>query len=136
MDSGLTVKLTGVRQGKSYRPPQVPLHFRSNFGLGQAGRSEGMMNCKQGDLAVIVRSVAGNEGKIVRCVRFIGNEVASMGDGISIYAMWHVEPPINDWRGFAKSVCADAFMRPLRDSDGEDEVLRLVGRTSGTSQAA
>ena len=30
-----------------------------------------MLNCKQGDLAVIVRSMAGNEGKIVQCPRLV-----------------------------------------------------------------
>ena len=28
-----------------------------------------MLNCKQGDLAIVIRSHAGNEGKIVTCVR-------------------------------------------------------------------
>lgn len=27
------------------------------------------MNCKPGDLAIMVRSIAGNEGKIFRCLR-------------------------------------------------------------------
>lgn len=27
------------------------------------------MNCKPGDLAIVVRSIAGNDGKIVRCLR-------------------------------------------------------------------
>lgn len=30
------------------------------------------MNCKPGDLAVIVRSMAGNEGRIVQCIRLAG----------------------------------------------------------------
>ena len=27
------------------------------------------MNCKQGDIAIVVKSFAGHEGKIVRCIR-------------------------------------------------------------------
>lgn len=30
------------------------------------------MNCKQGDMAVVVRSSAGNEGKVVTCVEYLG----------------------------------------------------------------
>ena len=31
------------------------------------------MNCKQGDLAIVVRSEAGNAGKIVECVQMMGD---------------------------------------------------------------
>jgi hypothetical protein len=30
------------------------------------------MNCKQGDIAVIVRSAANNEGRIVTCLEYVG----------------------------------------------------------------
>ena len=96
------------------------------------------MNCKQGDLAVIVRSLAGNEGKIVRCVQLLGQQCAVIDPrrGIELFTMWQVEPSISDWRGYQKNSCADEFLRPLRDSEGEDEVLRLVGLPVGTPQAA
>ena len=88
------------------------------------------MNCKQGDLAVILRSAAGNEGKIVRCVRsFIGSGEWGRGP------RWVTDPPVPG----TQRKCAyplDAVMRPIRDSDGEDEILRLVGLPAGTPQAA
>jgi hypothetical protein len=40
------------------------------------------MNCKPGDLAIIVKSLAGNEGKIVRCVRLRGMKPCSTPDGL------------------------------------------------------
>jgi len=42
------------------------------------------MNCKQGDLAIVIRSVRGNEGKIVRCV-----------SPLKIIEAWTVEPDFN-----------------------------------------
>jgi hypothetical protein len=30
------------------------------------------LNCKQGDMAIVVRSRAGNAGKVVTCLEFIG----------------------------------------------------------------
>lgn len=79
------------------------------------------LNCKAGDLAVIVRSMAGNEGRIVRCVEFVG-----CGDD------WHddcwlVDPPVMGTLRLQREV-SDSKLRPLRDNDGEDEVLRIVGK--------
>lgn len=31
-----------------------------------------MRNCKKGDMAIVIRSSAGNEGKIVTCLEYIG----------------------------------------------------------------
>lgn len=44
------------------------------------------MNCKQGDLAIVVYSTAGNEGKLVRVLRFVGNVRGWVGDD-----RWEVE---------------------------------------------
>ena len=88
------------------------------------------MNCKQGDLAVIVRSAAGNEGKIVRCVRMV-IEGGTWGYG----PRWVTDPSV---RGTAMPVQSvlDACMRPIRYSDGEDEMLLLVGLPVGTPHDA
>lgn len=95
------------------------------------------MNCKPGDLAVIVRSTCGNEGKIVRCVSLFFHPGFLQPD-FSIVAgpAWVVEPPVVGWCGDVLPGVRDALLRPLRDSDGEDEVLRMVGRPVGTPQAA
>lgn len=90
------------------------------------------MNCKQGDLALILRSAAGNEGKIVRCVELAGAWSAHDGDGMR----WVTDPPVRGLLGERAYPVLDCNMRPIRDSDGDDEVLRLVGRPVGTRQAA
>ena len=89
------------------------------------------MNCKQGDLAVVVRSLAGHEGKIVTCVRL------TYGDGAFGYGpRWVTEPGLLGSLGTKNFPISDGCLRPVRDSDGEDEMLRLVGLPAGTPQAA
>lgn len=78
------------------------------------------MNCKPGDLAVIVRAFTAWEhvGKIVRVVRLTRID----GD-----ECWKTDPELFtlDGRWIAWT---DAHLRPIRDSDGEDEMLRIAGK--------
>lgn len=81
------------------------------------------MRCKVGDLAVIVR--ADNDPECLgRVVKVVALRIA-MGD-----LAWQVEPP-HYWRddtGQAFEVMwDDRDLRPLRDGDGQDEMLRLAG---------
>ena len=81
-----------------------------------------MLNCKQGNLAVVVCSTNNNEGKIVRCLLLV------MGHGSLGYGpRWVTDPPM---RGRFGSVCPvlDSCLRPIRGQDGKDEMLRIVGR--------
>jgi len=91
------------------------------------------MNCKQGDLAVIVRSSAGNEGKIVRCLSFLPSLTCRQLDGTLVTSpAWVVDRAIFGWDGYRLPGVRDALLRPIRDSDGQDEMLRLVGLPAGT----
>lgn len=80
------------------------------------------MNCKPGDLAIVVRSATGlNAGKI--CL--VKNESRM----ITQYGFcWLVEfpHPIKWASGHItrEGWAGDADMRPIRDSDGTDETLR------------
>lgn len=101
------------------------------------------MNCKQGDMAVIVRSTAGNLGKIVECVAL------QLHPAYAEHATWGVRcsGPLRrptwsasdyEWcrvRGFDE-VLKDSDLRPLRDREGDDEMVRLAGRPVGTPQDA
>ena len=94
------------------------------------------MNCKPGDLAIVVRSVAGNEGKIVRCLAVIPTGTLLKGyttAGIG----WLTDIPLNqclenrngtyvraDYLPFA----LHSFLSPIRDQDGEDEMIRIAGK--------
>ena len=85
------------------------------------------LNCKEGDLAVIVRSTAGNEGKIVRCVRLRGLKPQAYPDRVELAPSWEVDRPLVGWNGTVGNNIEDSRLRPIRDDDGEDEMLRIAG---------
>ena len=75
----------------------------------------GKLNCRPGDLAVIVRADFAPHavGRIVRCVgRFdIGGKPT-----------WEVSPRFEHYW-----LCRDKNLRPIRDQPGEDETLGWAG---------
>ena len=72
------------------------------------------MNCKPGDLAVIVRSRAGNEGKIVRCIRLA---TASEKFYFVSGTYWLVDRELSTVFGRLASIARDDWMRPIRPQD-------------------
>lgn len=102
------------------------------------------LNCRAGDLAVVVKSQIGNEGKIVRCLRLLeAGDILKSEEGVNvIYSKGHVvgkawitDVPISFSRtksaGWVKvNLAIDEALRPIRDTDGEDEMLRIVGLPS------
>jgi hypothetical protein len=76
------------------------------------------MNCKPGDLAIVVFSVAGNEGKIVRCLRMVGQGRHVTGDS---GPAWEVAPELKSVTGSHRNLTLDAYLRPIRDP-GDDAV--------------
>ena len=76
------------------------------------------MNCKQGDLAIAIRSTAGNEGKIFQCLRFIGQIPDFIGNDY-----WQIDRVLMSKHGYMVDVFRDSFIRPIRDQDGQDETL-------------
>ena len=97
------------------------------------------MNCKQGDLAIVIRSKLGNLGKIVRILEpfykgFIGPDGRSYGN-IGDEPTWIVEcdsglvvQRINGGTISLKiRAFSDAGLRPLRDQPGDDETLEWAG---------
>jgi hypothetical protein len=125
----------------------MPERVRLSEVLGRQLKSEELMNCKQGDLAIYVGApvmavekatgiklaiVPG--GMICRCV-----SLGVVNDKVG----WNIEPRSVSllWpsgRSFSTTVDAisDDHLRPLRDSDSQNEILRLVGLPAGTPQAA
>jgi len=83
------------------------------------------MNCKQGDLAILIRSTAGNEGKIVRCVRFIGHGRRRRPGNVmrDVPDLWEIDPPVRTWNGGPSVHVQDAWLRPIRPEPGTDETL-------------
>ena len=80
------------------------------------------LNCKQGDLAVIVRSTVNPQtvGMIVQCVKYKPSPIAGPAWEIDRSVAPHVQIGMfihaADW-------IRDANLRPLRDNDGTDETL-------------
>lgn len=84
------------------------------------------MRCKKGDLAIVEFSRSGNEGKIVRCVEFIGDGL--VGPELVHYSdLWRVEPELPSIDGGTTCAAADRFLRPLPGGEGVDEMLLITG---------
>ncbi len=85
------------------------------------------MNCKPGDLAVIVRSAEGQSiGQIVDCIALDGKH-SEFGP------VWRVRANSRGLvtiHGTLAAVChvPDAWLRPIRDQDGPDEATQWVGK--------
>lgn len=77
------------------------------------------MNCKPGDLALIVRSTAGNEGKVVTCLRFVGDV-----RGFQSADYWLIDRMLNTRLGGEVPYVSDSFLRPIRPGDISDEEVR------------
>ena len=86
------------------------------------------MNCKQGDLAVVVRSVCGNEGKIVRCLRYVRGMELGIDGCWHECDIWETDTVMPGWTGALGKSIADSQLRPIRDQDGEDETLTWAGK--------
>ena len=87
------------------------------------------MNCKQGDLAIIVRSNSGHEGKILRCVKFLPQHHWRSPDLSTFFEDgWETDTHLKSWAGDVHCNYPDSQLRPIRDQDGEDEMLRIAGK--------
>jgi hypothetical protein len=73
------------------------------------------MNCKQGELAFVVRSAAGNDGKIVRCVRLATlDEVNAAQMMPDKGAYWVIDRVLPTVLGRLTTLAPDAWLRPIR----------------------
>ncbi len=85
------------------------------------------MNCKQGDLALVIHDgLSIKAGAVVVCLEFVGQ--ATSRDWQVFNDVWAVEyrgsdrSPNGWWWGLP-----DSYLRPIRDNDGDDEMLRIAG---------
>ena len=78
------------------------------------------MNCQKGDIAIIIDSDFGLEGKILTCKKYLGilPQIDKHGNTTDT-AYWETD---YDFGGGDKSI-ADEQLRPIRDQPGEDETL-------------
>lgn len=88
------------------------------------------MNCKPGDLAVIVsapKEIQNQIGKIVETVKLLPN-----WEGIPC---WQIKNPFRDRFGICEGI-ADKDLRPIRDNDGEDQTLTWAGKPNNIKETA
>lgn len=97
------------------------------------------MNCKLGDMAIIIKSQAGNEGKVVTCLEYIRGPViyeseTHKGKLVSLMPgdWWRIDRNLNMfielengmstvYQDFAPFVF-DAWIRPIGNRDNPEEV--------------
>lgn len=95
------------------------------------------MNCKPGDLAVIVKTTGdacGKHGEISRlCIGRIVRVThlrRPTDPNCTASQVWNFEEPLAINLGgetYHVSGCDDSVMLPIRDQPGEDEMLRIAG---------
>lgn len=80
------------------------------------------LRCKPGDLAVIVNGENENLGRLVEVLRLHES------------GRWHIRAfgkvRVRSGRLVIEALAHDNRLRPLRDQDGTDEVLRIAQRTA------
>lgn len=90
------------------------------------------LNCKVGDLAVIVKSTLGQAGKIVRCLEMISPNTDVGGGSFFKEPAWRIDRCIDlvstKYGVSSLPFCMDSILRPLRDSDEPDETLAWAGK--------
>lgn len=87
------------------------------------------MNCKPGDLAIVVKSWAGNEGKVVTCIRLATfAELQKTEMDPSLGPLWLVDKLLNGTFGEPEPYVFDCQLKPIRPNDGEDEMIRIAGK--------
>ena len=87
------------------------------------------MNCKPGDLAIKIKADPGDMipiGALVKCIRFTSGFDAETLEKIQGWDVeFHGSNKCN--RGF-HWFAFDEYLRPIRDTDGEDETLKWAGK--------
>ena len=86
-----------------------------------------MLNCKRGDLAVVIKS-GKSYGYVVTCLDRYDGPWRNVG----YTPGWHVDQELPQISGRARPFIADFNLRPIRYSDGEDEMLRLAGKPAAS----
>jgi hypothetical protein len=77
------------------------------------------MNCKPGDMAIVIRSLAGNGGKIVRCIRLAGpDEVHRVHGRWPTEDWWVIDRSIPWSRGQIAAMNRDSNLRPITPPAG------------------
>lgn len=106
------------------------------------------MNCRPGDLAIVIRGTSGvtaNSGRIVRVLRYYGR--ATFKSGATFEDCWLIEGHLEFVSGKPRCSCSekygadacwpDEYLRPIRDpgEDATDETLLWLPSPRETESA-
>lgn len=80
------------------------------------------LNCKKGELAFLVRSTAGNEGKIVQCLDL---DPSYLFTDIGVLPAWRVNRSLPTLQGGLTIWVPDAWLRPIRPGDLQEGVSEV-----------
>lgn len=83
-----------------------------------------MPKCKVGDLAIVIHSKAGNEGKIIKCVRFIPNHRFDLPVGPM--DAWEMDRSLPCFPSGTNRFVPDAWLKPLRGENTEKELIDAI----------
>lgn len=105
------------------------------------------MNCEKGDLAMIVRGLAGTDSRLVGTLVTVGTLYATNSYFGPVWNVTHMHPILGlrasrasgevTGLGVVGSAghCPDAWLRPIRDpgEDAVDEVVQRLGQPEGAT---
>lgn len=81
------------------------------------------LNCKPGDLAVVVSGYPeSNIGKVITVTR-----IATLTSAVLGFPCWEYEGHLDSTIGGRSGLVHDACLRPIRPGDGADETLDWAG---------
>ena len=79
------------------------------------------LNCKDGDLAVVV--IGCHSGKMVTCMKLRVCPVEIRSGVFITAAVWDIDRQLSDWSGSLGANIEDSLLRPIRNDPGADETL-------------
>lgn len=82
------------------------------------------LNCKAGDLALIVRSNLGNAGMFVTCV-----EIDDFLSAVLMRPIWVIDKEISLLNGEPSARISDCNLRPIRDQPGNESWFRAAPKS-------
>lgn len=86
------------------------------------------MNCKEGDLCVVVVPGRPADGMIVRCVKYLGFGFIGTSVGVKSKHVWELDRAVPAFDGKPTKVSQDDVLRPIRDpgDDAVDQTLEWL----------
>ena len=82
------------------------------------------LRCWPGCTARVSKSIHNNYGMIVTCVRLVGQLSDRFHDG----NWWEIDTPLTFTDGKKYCYALDEWLTPLKNDEGEDEMLRIAGK--------